>query len=104
MPDYSTETLSDQYEPPTIDALGAFSLSVAQTLFSLRDLTKTAVLIAFLCNKLDQYLDPAAPKGEPSPLTDTDRESLRRLRAVLEQAIQTVALGEGVPSPTDSVH
>ena len=101
MPGYNTETLSGRYEPPTRDALSAFSLSVAQTLFSLKDLPKTTALVIFLENKLEEYLSPSAPAGEPNPMTDTDRESLRRLRSVLGKAIQTVALGEGACPVSD---
>lgn len=88
------------------NALDAFSLVIAQTLFSLgkRNLTTTVAQIVFLRAKLDEYLQVFSPRGTLSPLSKADREGLERLYAILEQAIQTVALGEGVDAPTKSVH
>ena len=96
--------MADETIVITKNSLGAFSLMVAQTLFSLRDLPRSTAQVAFLRSKLDEYLQPAAPTGAPSPLSNTDRKALEQLYAVLEKAIQMVALREGVPAPTKSVH
>ena len=88
----------------TSGALQAFALAVAQTLFSVKDSTASTALSSNLQLRLLQYLQSDHPIGGVSPLTDQDREALRTMCGMLDQAIQIVSLGEGAHPPTDSVH